>query len=395
MLEECLEVQLAERFEHLLISRVSREETPEELFKDLQMVEKLKNLELGTESRIQKQLRSRLSEKALGPQSMRSSSPAIRSRLIVHSRAWVGVMAVVLFVFLLSSNTPVRAAIEQWLGYGYLRYAGFIPLDNTLVIQGPVMQSEQAWRLSVLQGIKDPGFTLLWVKTNLPANTIAEAELVLADGTRLPNQSLQSGPETFRLTFKAFSDQPTRTFLTLPGGWRLPITWIPADQAGLAPTRVSTPFGNQTQYPCVDLERETQICVQAAFTDSGGTHLLLQSSQAGQSIPLTWNATPGWESIALESSDGRLFKIEQFEQSQAQDPSVLSLQFSTLSADDDNVTLHLPARTLSFPGNTIEQTQGIDLQLNLPARVPARSPTPEVIPSSPDHPIAVPTPTAK
>ncbi len=392
MLEECLEVQLAEQFDHLLASRTPEDKAPEELGKDLQIAEKLRNLNLGVESRVQTQLRAQLAVKAGGTQSLRFNFPAFRNRSISNSRAWVGVMAVMLFLFLLSSNTPVRAALERWLGYGYLPYAGFIPLENTLVIQGPVTQSEQAWRLSILQGINNQGATSLWVKTNLPADTFSTAELVLLDGAHSPILSIQSGPETLRLTFDSFPDQPARTDLVIPGGWQLPITWIAADQAGLAPTRVSTPSGNRTAYPCVDLERETQICVKAAFTDLEGTHLLLQASQSGQSIPLSWNATSGWQSIALEGPDGRFYRLEQFEQSQAQDSSVLSMRFTAVSAGEDVVTLHLPVQALSFPGSAIQQPQEINLPLHLPARVPTRSPTPGVVSNSPDHPIAVPTP---
>ncbi len=106
----------------------------------------------------------------------------------------------------------------------------------------------------------------------------------------------------------------------LPSGWQLPVRWISANQAGLPPTQVSTPLGGKTGIPCIDLEQEMQICAQAAYIDAQGTHILLQALRSGQPVPLAWNAESGWQSISLKIPDGRLYRIERFEQNLVQIP---------------------------------------------------------------------------
>ncbi len=151
-----------------------------------------------------------------------------------------------LLLLLLVSYVPVMAAIERLLGYGYLPYAGFIPLTDTLVIQGPVTQTEQDWSLTIQQGVRGPENTVIWVGTNLQAADFSAAELILPDGARLPVRSVRQNRGTIRLIFDAFPPQVTQTSLALPSGWQLPVRWISANQAGLPPTQVSTPLGGKT-----------------------------------------------------------------------------------------------------------------------------------------------------
>jgi hypothetical protein len=392
MLEEYSEVQLAEQFERLLSSFVNQEEVPETLRAELMVADQLKRLHVSAESRCLTHLRAQLAQKIQSKQGTRGGAHPVRNRSVIKPRLWAVAAIVILFFLLLVPNTPVLAAIGRWLGYGYLPYAGFIPLSNTVVIEGPVMQSEQGWNVTILQGVREPERTILWVDTNLPVTAFSEAKLVLLNGVQLSVQSVQQNSETVRLIFGSLPNQTVETSLSLPGGWQLPVTWIAANQAGLAPTQVYVPFGNQTSSPCAMIAEEAKICVQAAFTDLQGTHLLIQALQAGSPVPLTWNTKTDWQTITLESTNGRLYPIQQFEQSQTQDPSILSMRFSGVPAEVDIVTLHLPLQVLTMPGHAALPTRVVDLSLRLPDQVPVRSPTPGVVPTEPNRPIVVPTP---
>lgn len=392
MLEEYSEVQLAEQFERLLSSFVNQEEVPETLRAELMVADQLKRLHVSAESRCRTHLRAQLAQKIQSKQGTWGGAHPVRNRSVIKPRLWAGAAVVILFFLLLVPNTPVLAAIGRWLGYGYLPYAGFIPLSNTVVIEGPVTQSDQGWNVTILQGVQEPERTILWVDTNLPTTAFSEAELVLLNGVHLSVQSVQQNTETVRLIFSSLTDQTVETSLFLPGGWQLPVTWIAANQAGLTPTQVYVPFGNQSSSPCAMVTEEAQICVQAAFTDPQGTHLLIQALHAGSPISLTWNTETAWQSITLESSNGRLYPIQQFEQNQTQDPSILSMRFARVPAEVDIVTLHLPIQVLTMSGHGALPMRVVDLSLRLPDQVPVRSPTPGVVPTKPDRPIAVPTP---
>ena len=392
MLEEYSEMQLAEQLESLLGSLVTKEEAPEAFRVDLTIAEQLKLLNLSAESQGRVALRAKLANKIRGQQAHQSGAPTDRNHSVIKPRILVGAALVLLFFLLLAPDTPARAAIGRWLGYGYLPYAGFIPLSDTTVIQGPVTQSDQGWSLTIVQGVREAERTIIWVETNLPATAFSKAELVLPENIHLAVQSVQQNPEIIRLIFGSLPGQTTETNLALPGGWQLPVSWIEANQAGLAPTQVSVPFGNVNNSPCVILEKEIQICIQAAFTDQQGTHLLMQALQAGKPTHVSWNTTSEWQSVTLESSNGRLYPIQQFEQRQTQDPSILSMRFSRVPAEVDIVTLHLPLQILTMDSHATLPTGVVDLSLRLPDQAPVRSPTPGVVPKEPDHPIAVPTP---
>ncbi len=110
-----------------------------------------------------------------------------------------------------------------------------------------------------------------------------------------------------------------------------------------------------------------QICAKAAYIDAQGTHILLQALRSGQPVPLAWNAESGWQSISLKIPDGRLYRIERFEQNLVQDPSVLSMVFPEVPTGVNVVTLHLPGRVLAPQGSDAWQ-DGVDLPLLFPDR---------------------------
>jgi len=406
MFNETVETRQSEQFEHLLALSIPSSEAPEAWRADLHLAEKLREINLGSESQVKAQLRAQLQaqlrQKRQPALAGRGQSRPIHRHVprFAHRRVWLGAILGVLLFFALVSNTPARAALGCLFGYGYLPYAGFVPLSNTKMIAGPVTQSAQGWTVTVLQGVQDRQRTALWIGTNLDLSELLAAELVLPDQARLPVRAVQPHADSVVLIFDKLPDQADPTTLALPGGWQLPFHWINCDQAGLAPTQVNvpfqtiTPFGSQSEPPCSDLGQDVQICAQAAFTDAEGTHLLLQARQGGKSTPLAVNDTPLWKSIALEDQAGRTYPIRRYEASQDQDPSILSVLFSTVPSEVKIVTLHLPVQALEAAGSLSWPSLVVDLPLRLPDHVPARSPTPGMVPTVPGHPITVPTPGA-
>lgn len=388
MIDTQSEHVLAEQFECLLASSHLPNQTPDDLRADFYLSAQLRELDLSAESRVRAKLRERLTHKIQRGQAY--PNPVLRSPK--SSRLWISTLTAVLLILVLVSNTPVRAALRRLIGFGYLPYAGFIPLSDTSILQEPVTQSGSNWTVTVLQGVQDPEKTVIWIDTNLDRSTLAAAELVLPDHTRLPIQSIQVSIETDTLIFPPAPGPFSQADLTLPGGRRFPLGWIAADQAGLAPTQVSTPF--QTSAPCADIDAVLEICAQAAFIDSQGTHLLLQVYQSGKATSLSWNAAAPLQAISLVDENGRIYPVNKFEQSQGKDPSLLSLRFAAIPAEVDMVTLHLPAQTLVLAGSASIHSQTIEIPLVLPERAPPRSPTPGALRTAPDHPVAVPTPGA-
>ncbi len=400
MLEEKTDLQLAEQFERLLTLSISEDAAPGDLRADLRLVARLRSVNLSRESQIQSRLRAQLAHKMQRTKGLQRHTLSHQDHPPyppTRPRVWTGVMIAILLLLVLVSNTPVRAALGRLFGYGYLPYAGFVPLADTRVIRGPIAQSTQNRGLTVLQGIADSQRTVLWIGTDLERTELSAAELALRDGTRLPVQAVASNQGITLLTFGPLPTQAYQVNLVLLGGWQFPMDWVAASQAGLAPTQVSVPFqtqtpdGDQSQVPCIDLKLEIQLCAQAAYTDSEGTHLLLQAFQSGQPTLLDWNPI-GWESIKLIDEAGRTYPIRRFETVPNQNPSMLSIRFTGVPSNVNDVTLHFPSRAFILPDSPSQQDQPIDLFLRLPDRVPTRSPTPGVVPPGPEHPLAVPTP---
>jgi hypothetical protein len=394
MLEERSEARLAEQFGHLLSSSAPVKGAPQELYRELGLAERLRRLDLSGESQVRDHLRRKLAQKlqAGRPGQTGMRHPSARSAL------WMGATMAFLFVLLLCSNTPVSAAIQRFFGYGYLPQAGFIRLSDSRIIQGPVTQSGWGQTVTVLQGVQDPGKTTLWISANLDPSALAAPELVLPDHTRLPVQSLQTSGDTVRFVFGNLPAQVDRADLVLPGGWRLPLAWVPAGQVGLAPTQVSVPFlartpdGDPDQRPCVDIDRETQLCAEAALTDSEGTHLLLQAFRSGEAVPLSWNASSSRRSIFLEDGAGQVYPVIRVEEGQEIGPSLRSFRFFTLPPAADVVTLHISLQAVIIAGRPPSSNETVELPLRLPQRLPVRSPTPGVVQTAPDRPIVIPTP---
>lgn len=388
------EALLAEQFGRLLNFPASAEDAPQELQQELALAGRLKRLDLSAESQVRERLRTELAQKLQPGRPERAGMRRPSARPVF----WMGTMMAFLLALLLFTNTPASAAIQRFFGYGYLPQAGFIRLSDSRVIQGPVTQSGPGGAVTVIQGVQDPQKTVLWIDADLDPSALAAPELVLPDHTRLPAQSLQTSGEHIRLVFGSLPEAVDRADLVLAGGWRLPLAWVPAGQAGLAPTQVSIPSLTRTPgeahsgRPCVDVGPETQLCAEAALTDSEGTHLLLQAVRSGEAVPLSWDGALSRRSIFLEDSAGGVYPITRVEQNAEIDPSLRSLRFSALPPAADVVTLHISLQAVVVAGSRPSFTGAVELPLRLPQRLPVRSPTPGVVQTAPDLPMAIPTP---
>lgn len=387
-----VEKRLADQFERLL--SLSEDTGPEDLHAELTLARQLEMLDLSLESRVKIDLRSQLQHNAHHLTHVNT----IRRRTRVRSGVFASAMLMLLAFLMLSSNIPNRAAIQRLLGYAYLPQAGFIHLSDTRLITGPVTQSDYGHAVTVLQGIQDADKTFLWIWTNLNASELFGAEIVLPDQTRLPLQSILPGGDYSRLTFGPLPSQVQQIELVLPGGWQLPLTWIPARQASLAATQVSVPFLYNTpswisdRDPCVELGDEVQLCVEAAYIDLEGTHIILQGFQSGEIVRLSQGASSAWRSITLKGSQGRSYSIVQSDSAQETNTSVLSLRFAGLPTGVDAVTLNIPAQAIKFGDRVLSSSRIIAIPVKLPERTPFRSPTPGVMETAFNDPVVAPTP---
>jgi hypothetical protein len=363
----------------------------EELRADLELAGRLWALDVGAESRLRGSLRSRLAQQAQ------------RKPLLGWKQRWFGrpqpvfwaLLCALAFV-LLVTPTPVMAAIQHFLGYGYIPEAGFIRLADTRLLEGPVTQHQGEQSITVWQGMIRDGELTLWAEADFVPAPFAGMYLELPDGVQVKPTMVQSAWPRGKLVFAGVFSFTPQVYLVAPQGWRLPLAWLPAAQANLAPTHVSVSVATRMQTrqagdkPCAPLP-PGQVCVEAAYTDGQGTHLLLQYWQAGEPAPLDWSAIgPG---IYLQGGGQRLDLLEAPAAEEAADPSMYELRFVPVPAGLEAVKLHLPLQAAGNPAEG-QPTVAIDLDLQLPERAPARSPTPQVIDAAPTAPLPVPTPLA-
>ncbi len=396
------EAQRAEQAAHSFMAQVDRFASrgaaspvsgDEELRADLELAGRLWALDVGAESRLRGPLRSRLVQ-----QTQRKPLPGWKQRWFGRPQpVFLALLCALAFV-LLVAPTPVMAAIQHFLGYGYIPEAGFIRLADTTLLEGPVTQRQGEHSITVWQGMVRDSELTLWAEADFVPAPFAGMYLELPDGVQVQPTMVQSAGPRGKLVFAGvFSFEP-QVYLVAPQGWRLPLAWLPAAQANLAPTHVSVPVATRTQTrqagdkPCAPLP-PGQVCVEAAYTDQQGTHLLLQYWQAGEPAPLDWSAIGSGPGIYLQGGGHRLDLLEAPAAEGAADPSMCELRFVPVPAGLEAVRLHLPLRVMDDPAGG-QPTAAIDLDLQLPERAPVRSPTPQVVGAAPTAPLPVPTPLA-
>lgn len=369
-----------------------------ELKAELELAGRLAQMDLSAQSTVRGSLRDRL---AASPRRTYSHtvSGVVRPRLQpAAGRGWWASLAAILLVCtaLAFSHTSWVSAVQRLLGYGYLSEVGFFPLDETVLITGPVRQTQGEQTLTVRQGITQSGRTTLWVESNF---SLPPADQIWLDtpGGRVVAATFD--PAEARLTFELAAQPDTTTFLGLPGEWRLPLEWVAAAQAGLAPTRVSlpanTPDAAKGATPCFSVKNLVRVCIQAAYADAGGTHLLLEWIPLQHGVSSSWQPLEEIGTISLRDQSGNSYLATSRRCEYEPECSLLALQYPPLPTSASSLTLHFTRLEVAIDGASPVPMQSYDLPLRLPERVPLRSPTPRAATSPNQEPQPVPHPPGK
>ncbi len=322
----------------------------------LAVASRLAGADFDAELRPQPDLRARWASTAAQP------APPARA---FHLRwAWAILAAVLVLAALFAFRQPVLAAVGRLFGYGYFPEAGFVPLDNARVLRSPVEQEHAGASLTALRGLATPGGATLWLEYSDAAWPGDGAWLETPEGARIELKTWAWDPDRadtrgVRLEFPALPANVSRVTLALPEGWRLPLEWIPAVQAGVPSAAVSAPYptaqpeGENTSPPCVDAGG-LRVCLTAAQTDPDGTRVLLEATSSN--AQLTPGAFPAWlvsanplandQEVTLTDDLGNVIPFPQqpFDSPQAEGERLLQpLSFPPVSAQARRLTLRVPA----------------------------------------------------
>ena len=289
---------------------------------------------------------------------------------------WAALILLVLIASLLIFRQPVLAAVGRLFGYGYLPQVGFVQLDAALLLHSPVKQEHAGQSLTVVSGLATPKDTTIWVEFSAEPTQPDGAWLETSSGEKLALQNWfwdpdQPGSRGVRLVFPPLSTGLDQMTLALPEGWRIPLEWIPAAQANIPSAEVFAPYptlqlegssataaATNTQTPvvskaCVQIVG-FQVCLKAATTDPGGTHVLLEA--AGQGDQITPGAAPvlfapnpltNDPQVTLTDDLGNSVPYqpgEPFEPMQTENGTALqTLTFPPVSRQARTLTLRVPA----------------------------------------------------
>lgn len=228
----------------------------------------------------------------------------------IRRTAWFAALILAL-ALLVAFRQPVLAAVGNLFGYIYIQDVGFLPADSTWILQQPIMQEHTGRSLTVTRGVATPTETTLWLEFSDTARPVDGATLtdeLILYWEYAPNTPNSRG---VRLHFPALPAGTTQTTLSLPEGWQLPLTWIPAKQSYLPDVRVA-PYPVSTQTPAGDLcqeQRGMKLCVLAATTTTENTSVLIQAQSTSPQLiagsvwqGLTWQTEN--EQVTLTDEQG-------------------------------------------------------------------------------------------
>lgn len=347
------------------------------------LASQLMDADFRSEIHPQPELRARwISQNSQSPANSFDRKPW-RSRWV-----WAGLVGLVLIGSLLIFRQPVLAAVGRLLGYGYFPQAGFVQLDSARILHNPVKQEHDGRSLTVVSGLATPNETALWVEFStdpVPPDgawleTTTGEKMMLRNWNWDPNKA---GSRGIHLVFPPLPIGMDKMTLALPEGWRLPLEWIPAAQAGTPSTEVGVAYPTtqpiaqksppeNTMTPCV-INSGMQVCLQAAQTDADGTRVLLKAtSQDGQLIPggdsiylIAPNPLTKDFQITVTDDLGNViaFPEKPFDPSQTDGGAFLQpLTFPSVSPHAKQLTLRVPA----FQTSTVFP-EPLQLQVNLGA----------------------------
>jgi hypothetical protein len=202
---------------------------------------------------------------------------------------------------------PTAAPRPQPTGnVGYLPDADFINLDEVMILEAPTAQYYLEKGVLVAQAVGWGDRTEVWIERQGDWHNLEGAWLELDDGSRLelrywndaanPRQASKS-----YLQFPPLPEETSQAVLSLPDGWRVPISLVAP--SGAAASNLAQ--GNSTSENCA-INKDIRLCVVASVYDLNGAHLLLtvSSEQPGMSVYIPVDTDPP----LLDVGDGTIRK---------------------------------------------------------------------------------------
>ena len=326
----------------------------------LQAARLLSEMDFDTELAPRAGIRSRWMQ-----QTQRSSSNRSTRQLSTSRWAWVFIL-VILLSLLVAFRQPVFAAVSRIFGYIYISDVGFLPMDSTLMLEQPILQEHNGQTVTVTRGVATSENIILFLEFNDIARPVDGAWLETSAGERLELLQWQYSPNApasrgIQIIFPRLPSDITQTTLTLPEGWHLPLTWIPASQSNLPDVR-AVPYAEQTPEPsnlCVE-KHGLNLCVLAATTSTENTSVLIQAQSTNPQLivgstmqGLTWQTET--EQVKLTDEQGNAFPMGSEQNG--------TLTFAPL-AGNQKMTLTVPAllASVDIPDQSITVDVGDDPQ---------------------------------
>jgi hypothetical protein len=176
----------------------------------------------------------------------------LNRRLPLSRFAWASIL-IILAVLLVAFRQPVFAAVSRVFRYIYVSEVGFLPMDSTHVLEQSIRQEHDGQSVTVRRGVAIPQGIILFLEFDDIAHPVDGARLETGSGGTLELVQWEYWPNTpnshgVKMTFPPLPAGVTRTMLSLPEGWHLPLNWIPASQSNLPNTRVVT-YVSATEEP--------------------------------------------------------------------------------------------------------------------------------------------------
>ncbi len=290
--------------------------------------------------------------------------------------AWVFIL-VTLFALLVAFRQPVFAAVSRMFGYIYISDVGFLPMDSTLMLEQPILQEHNGQTVKVTRGVATSENIILFLEFNDIARPVDGAWLETSSGERLELLQWQYSPNApasrgIQIIFPPLPSDITQTTLTLPEGWHLPLTWIPASQSNLPDVR-AVPYAEQSPEPsnlCIE-KHGLNLCVLAATTSTENTSVLIQAQSTNPQLivgsimqGLVWQTET--EQVKLTDEQGNASPMDSEQNGTLTFPPLAGNQKMTLTVPALLASVDIPDQSITVDvGDNPQPDTTIPLDVNI------------------------------
>ena len=272
---------------------------------------------------------------------------------------WVP-LVIVLVALLAVFHQPVFAAVSRAFGYIFVQDVGFVPADSTFLLKQPILQEHNGQSVTVGQGVATPQNIILFLEFNDVARPVDGAGMETVSGETIKLLQWEYFPNTpgshgIKMIFSSLPVGTTKTILSLPEGWHLPLEWLSASHSNLPDARV-VPYISATQEStassdmCVE-KHGMNLCVLAATTSPDGTSVLVETHATNPNLHSSWMGPVWQEGVVLQDEQGNRVSMQRHEAEM--------LIFPPLSSETQKVTLVVP----SIPADVVLSNQNIFVDL--------------------------------